>query len=81
MAIDGHAHREPPPLPSRAYLSTPGPPSAPPSPTPSFPTLLAISLRPNRARHRRPLNSGAGVDLHRRRLPRHSLGRLSFIVW
>jgi hypothetical protein len=30
---------KPPPLTSRAYLSTPGPPSAPPSPTPKLPRL------------------------------------------
>jgi hypothetical protein len=42
MAIDGHARREPPPLPSRAYISAPRASPRLPSPTPSSPTLLTV---------------------------------------
>jgi hypothetical protein len=58
MPIDGHTRREPPPLPFRAYLSTPRASLRLPSLTSSSPTSLADSRAPNRARRRRPLKLG-----------------------
>jgi hypothetical protein len=80
MAIDGHAHREPPPLPSRAYLSAPRASPHPPSLTLELPCLprrfsctqLSSPLPPLKLgrRHRSPAPSSCPLLSLPPRLPR-----------
>jgi hypothetical protein len=81
-AIDGHGRRGTASLRHTSlYKSSQDLPRPPFTPHSSLPASLLSPLRPNRARRRCPLKPAADIDLHRHGLPRHSLGRLSFIVW